>query len=443
VAQASDIPEGYKATELDVLPEEWNIVAINEIAEKMRSGGTPSRKNPEYWGGSIPFVLIEDMTSANLFIDKTKETINENGLQNSSAWIVPPNSLLLSMYATIGATAINTIPLATNQAILAIIPKSNFDIIFLAYSLQFHSQRLASQNVQSTQKNVNKGIVASFQIPLPPLPEQRAIAHVLRTVQEAKEKTDAVIAATKALKAAMMKHLFTYGPVPLEEVEKVVLRETEIGPVPEVWEISTLGKIAHIGNGSTPKRDNSAYWENGTIPWITSTRVHDSIISQADYFITELAVRECHLPLVKKGSLVVAITGQGKTLGNTALIAIDTRINQHLAYVEFNDDTVVSEFMLRFMQSRYQQLREVSHASGSTKGALTCGFLKTFPVPLPPKNEQKQITTILSTIDQKIAAEESRRQALDTLFTTLLHDLMTAKIRVKDMVPMTESATGK
>ncbi|MCX6690673.1 MAG: restriction endonuclease subunit S [Methanoregula sp.] len=200
--------------------------------------------------------------------------------------------------------------------------------------------------------------------------------------------------------------------------------------MPEGWEISTLGKIAYVGNGSTPKRDNPAYWENGTIPWITSTKVHDSIITQADFFVTELAVRECHLPLVKKGSLVVAITGQGKTLGNTALVSFDTRVNQHLAYVKFNDDSVVSEFMLKFMQSRYQQLRDVSHSAGSTKGALTCGFLKTYPVPLPSKNVQMQIAQILSALDQKLAAEQSRKEALDTLFTSLLHDLMTAKIRV-------------
>ncbi len=87
-------------------------------------------------------------------------------------------------------------------------------------------------------------------IPLPPLPEQHAIATTLRTVQEAKEKTDAVIAATKALKAAMMKHLFTYGPVPPEDAERVALRETGIGPVPEDWEIRTVnelfGSYAHI-----------------------------------------------------------------------------------------------------------------------------------------------------------------------------------------------------
>ena len=173
------LPQGYRMTELGPLPEEWEVVRLGEVAEKMKAGGTPRRSVKEYWGGNIPFVLIEDMTSCNLYLSKTKETITEEGLNSSSAWLVPPNTILLSMYATIGETAINTIPVTTNQAILAIIPKDNFDTVFGAYILKYNDQRLIMQNIQSTQKNVNKGIVDNFKIPLPPLPEQQKIAAVL------------------------------------------------------------------------------------------------------------------------------------------------------------------------------------------------------------------------------------------------------------------------
>ena len=93
-------------------------------------------------------------------------------------------------------------------------------------------------------------------ITLPPLPEQHAIATTLRTVQEAKEKNRCGdLAATKALKAAMMKHLFTYGPVPLEDAGKVALKETEIGPVPEVWEIRQLSSLFDIEHGYSFKSE--------------------------------------------------------------------------------------------------------------------------------------------------------------------------------------------
>ncbi|HIH36535.1 MAG TPA: hypothetical protein HA232_01340, partial [Methanocellales archaeon] len=107
-------PEGLNSP-----PEEWGVVKVSKVSKKMKAGGTPRRSNKEYWhNGTVPFVLIEDMTSCGLYLDKTKEFVTTKGIENSSAWIVPNNSLLLSMYATIGETAINKIPLATNQAIL-------------------------------------------------------------------------------------------------------------------------------------------------------------------------------------------------------------------------------------------------------------------------------------------------------------------------------------
>jgi type I restriction enzyme S subunit len=280
-----------------------------------------------------------------------------------------------------------------------------------------------------------------LRILLPPLAEQHAITHVLRTVQQAKEVTAQVIAAARQLKQSLMRHLFTYGPVPFDQADRVPLKETEIGPVPEHWEIVRLGDFARIGNGSTPKRTNESYWQDGTIPWLTSGKVHERIIRQADEFVTEKARQECHLPVVKKGSVVVAITGQGKTLGNAALVDFDTCVSQHLAYIQPQKE-IHTPFVLAFLHQRYSHRRQISSAGGSTKGALTCAFLKAYPMPHPPLEQQYKIASMIEAVEQKLKSEEARLQALDTLFQTLLHDLMTGKVRIHD-VPAFARARGE
>jgi type I restriction enzyme S subunit len=285
---------------------------------------------------------------------------------------------------------------------------------------------------KTTIPNLSKSRLASFPVPLPPLPEQRAIARVLRTIQRAMEATDRAIAAAQELKKSLMRHLFTYGPVPVDQVDQVRLKETEIGPVPEHWEVVTLGDVAAIGNGSTPKRTNLAYWEKGSTPWLTSGKVHEVVIRWPDQFVTERALEECHLPLVPKGSVVIAITGQGKTLGNAALVTFHTTVSQHLAYLRFKNTQVDPEFVLEYLRLRYDDLRQASRGGGSTKGALTCGFLKSYLLPLPPLEEQSVTAKVLGSTRDKIEMEEKRKGALKELFRTMLHHLMTGKVRVKD-----------
>jgi type I restriction enzyme, S subunit len=289
--------------------------------------------------------------------------------------------------------------------------------------------RLASGAV-NRRRSIKKDDFLQIEVTIPPLAEQRAVAQVLRKVQEATRATEQVIAATRQLKQSLMRHLFTCGPVPIEQSGRVELKETEVGSIPKHWDMVRLGNVARVGNGSTPKRTTSAYWDGGTIPWLTSGKVYERIIRRADEFVTEQARTECHLPLVKRDSVVVAITGQGKTLGHAALVAFDTCISQHLAYLQFQDRRVVPEYVLAFLQTRYAHFRQISSGGGSTKGALTCGFLKTYPLPLPPREEQGLVARTLDAVERKLEAEQARVTALHALFQTLLHNLMTGRVRV-------------
>ena len=270
--------------------------------------------------------------------------------------------------------------------------------------------------------------IREFEVSAFTLGEQQRIADILWLIHEAGSQSEALVEEGQALKRAAMQTLFTRG------LRGEAQRETEIGSIPESWDVVQLGTLGKIGNGSTPRKATSEYWTGGTYPWLTSAKVYDRNIVEADQFVTEFALAKCHLPCIKPGAVLIAITGQGKTLGHCAVLCIEATINQHLAYIQVDTTAAHPSFVRGYLETQYDFFRQVGMSGGSTKGALTCAFLRGFSVPLPPTlNEQDEIVTILNTIDRKIDLHRRKRAVLDDLFKALLHKLMTGEIRVSDL----------
>lgn len=272
--------------------------------------------------------------------------------------------------------------------------------------------------------------VKNRKIPLPPLPEQHRIAAVLSAVQDAKEKTEAVIAAAKSLKKSLMRHLFTYGHVPAGEAESVPLKEIEIGLVPEGWLLDVIGNRTKLSSGGTPNRGTPEYWQNGTIPWVKTGEIDYRLIIDTEEKITKIGMDNSSAKLFPKGTLLIALYGQGITRGRVAILGMGAATNQACAAI-FPSEEIIVEFLFYYLQYSYNKIREMSH--GAQQKNLSAQIVKTFPVVIPGIDEQNQIIEILSTVDKKIEAEENKKKALDELFKSLLHNLMTGKIRVNHL----------
>jgi type I restriction enzyme S subunit len=309
--------------------------------------------------------------------------------------------------------------------------RDDVDARFYVYFLQSAFTQLGifeGAGNKTTIPNLSRNRLAGLQVPHPPVAEQRSIAGALAKVREAIGIHNRAMSTAQELKRAAMRELFTRG------LRGEPQKDTEIGPVPESWSVVPLGLLGKIGNGSTPKKTIPAYWDGGTFPWLTSAKVYDREIEAADQFVTDVALAECHLPRVQPGAVLIAIPGQGKTLGHCAVLKIEASINQHLAYLQTNTSQAEPGFVRGYLEIRYEYLRQVASGGGSTKGALTCAFLKDFPIPLPPTlDEQREIVTILDAIDRKIDLHRKKRAVLEELFKALLHKLMTGEIRVDQL----------
>ncbi|PMQ02374.1 MAG: restriction endonuclease [Dictyoglomus sp. NZ13-RE01] len=414
---------GFKETEIGLIPEDWEVVRLKDVAVYMKAGGTPRRTVKDYWNGDIPFVKIEDITSSNKYILTTKEYITKKGLENSSAWLVPENSILLSMYASIGEVALTKFPVATNQAILAIIPNTDkVSIDFLYYSLKFHEEKLSSYTVQTTQKNVNKAITENLLIPLPPLDEQKKIAKVLDKIQQAIEIQDKIIENTKNLKKSLMQKLFTEGLYGEEQ------KETEIGLIPKSWEVVRLGEVAVLNLGRTPDRSIKKYWENGSIPWVKIQDLNNNIIYDTSEKISDIAFKEKFgNKFVPQGTILLSFK---LTIGRVGILGIDAVHHEGIVSLFLNEDKVNKEFLFFLLQNMDYNDYIDNYVKGKT---LNKEKLKILPIPLPPLEEQKEIAHILSTVDKKIEIEQKRKEVLKRLFKTMLHKLMTGEIRLKEI----------
>jgi len=418
------LESGFKETEIGLIPEDWEVVKLGDIVN-FKIGRTPPRKNKDYWtNGKYYWVSISDMK--NPYINNTSEMVSEKAHKEIfKEKLTPAGTLLMSFKLTIGRTVILNVDAYHNEAIISIFPKENKVLKeFLFYYLPaVDYSNLQDKVVKGNTLNTSK--LNKIPIPLPPLDEQKAIADILSTVQNAIEKTEKVINATKQLKKSMMKHLFTYGAVAVDEIDRVKLKESEIGLIPEHWEVVRLGEVAEISSGGSAPQGKK-YFE-GNSPFIRVQHLdNDNYKVKGCDYITDEAVKKYKLKLYPKDTIIFPKSGASIYLEKRAKLPFDAYIVSHLMAVRSKSRLLLQDYLFFNLVSK-----KLSKDKADNYPTLNISEISQIPIPLPPLDEQQKIANILTTIDQKIQAEEKKKTALKNLFKTLLRQLMTGKIRVK------------
>ena len=342
--------------------------------------------------------------------------------------IAKKDDILISVRAPVGDVNITLDELCIGRGLAAIRCKpAKLQNLFLFYYMKLIAKKLENIASGSTFKAIRKPELEALELRLPPLSEQKKIAQVLSTVDQASEKVGEAIEKTQRLKRGLMHELLTRG------IGHKEFKETEIGMIPKNWEARKIEKICiDFVSGGTPSTSNKKYW-NGEIPWMTSAFITEREIKTGQRYITKEGLRNSATNVVPKDNLVVA-TRVG--IGKAAINRVDLAISQDLTGMIIDKKQAYPDFLYWALTNSETKLRSL--AQGSTiKGILREGLGK-IKLPLPPLAEQQEIAEILSSVDKRVEALRSKKEKLEKVKKRLMEDLLTGRVRV---IPLIEKET--
>ncbi len=380
----------------------WRECKLGDVATRMTSGGTPSTSKSEYYDGNIPWLNTKEIKNCRIFT--TEKTITDLGLQNSSAKWIDENSVIVAMYgATAGKVAINKIPLTTNQACCNItLDSTKADYNFIYYLLLNSFDRLDNMTSGAAQQNLNVGLISNFDISLPPLEEQKAIAEVLSSLDD---KIDLLHRQNKTL----------------EELAQTLFRQWFIEEAKEEWEEKPLSQIADFLNGLAcqkfpPRNDIDK------LPVLKIKDLKDGISENSDYATSdvkpEYIVNNGDVIFAWSASLMVKIWDGKQCV-----------LNQHLFKVTSKD--FPKWFYYHWCKFHLDNFIAISSAHATTMGHIKRGDLDEAICVIPSELELQDMNEKMSPLIEKLENNSKQIQTLENLRDTLLPKLLSGEARVK------------
>lgn len=407
------------------IPLGWSIKQIKDIG-KCVTGTTPKTNEPEYYSSSdYDFLSPADLGNSKYIYNSNKK-VSKKGIEVSRS--IPKNTVLcVCIGSSIGKVGLSWHEKScTNQQINSIICNNFFDSQFIYYLLLYYSDYWKSSATFSTVPILNKGRFEEIIIPIcDDIEEQRKIAAVLSLVQNAIAQQEQLITLTTELKTALMQQLFTKGTC--DEPQKI----TEIGLIPESWEILPLEKLClkivdcpH----STPD------FKPTGIRCIKNVNLRNGFFVDEPAFYTS---EEDYKERIKRGEPQEndVLFSREAPVGESCLVPQGLRMSlgQRMMLLRTDQKLLNSYFLGQLFYSPSVKLRMKSLEKGATAKHLNLADVKSLKISKPPKQEQIEISNLLNLLDIKLINHKNKKQQLKDLFRTLLHQLMTAQIRVDDL----------
>ena len=304
-----------------------------------------------------------------------------------------------------------------------------FGVYWLWYAFDVANLYFGRGNV-TTIPNLSQSKLAELPMALPPLPEQKKIAHILSTVQRAIEAQERIIQTTTELKKALMHKLFTEG------LRNEPQKQTEIGPVPESWDVVELGSLFEKQPQNGIYKHNREYGSGTQILRIDEFSNDGDVVNKAGNLVT-LTRSEIETYGLEPGDIVINRVNSLSHLGKTALIgeiSDEMVFESNMMRFSVDESQVLKEYVFKFLNSQLTKQQIIGAAKRAVaQSSINQGDVKSIIVSKPSLKEQEEVVKVLNATEARIARAADKEAVLQDLFRTFLHELMTAKTRVHDL----------
>ena len=399
--------------------EEYDRIEIQHICSNICSGGTPKSTVEEYYGGTIPWLNTKEINFNRIY--KTEKTITDEGLNNSSAQWIPAKSVIVAMYgATAGKTAITQIPLTTNQACCNLtIDSTKADYRFVFYALCNDYAYLASLANGGAQQNLNAQQIREFEIPYPSIEEQECIADILSSLDDKIELNRWINDNLEQQAQALFKSWF----VDFEPFKKGKFIDSELGMIPEGWQVEELGNITNSITEKVGKRTD--------IKVLSPVNTGDLLLSE-EYFTKQVYSKNL-AKYIMVAPNDFAYNPARINIGSIGMNTFDFSGCVSPVYVVFRCEKEYHHFFNIFKATKNFKEEVNTRAIGGVRQTLSYKDFSLIKIVYPPKEVVNQFNKIYSHIMTLIKKNVLENKRLHQTRDTLLPKLMSGELKINDI----------
>lgn len=439
--------EEFKDSNIDwigPIPNYWQSYKLKHVINEFIAGGTPKSSNDAFWdenNNGIPWIAIGDMTD-NDYVNSTVKSITREGLADKNLRILKKGTLIYSIFASLGKTAILNIDATTNQAILGLITSTKIDVKYLKYYLEALKGTISRFSNENTQENLNSNIVKNMEIAMPEsLEEQKQIVNYL---DKQTAKIDATIAKNKELielleekRVALINQVVTKGLNP--DVSMKYSGVEWIGKIPEHWNIMKLKHHGFVLGGYAFK---SGDFTDSGVKVVKITNVQSLKFDWSECFYLPKSYLHEHSEFkINKGDIIFALTRPIISTGIKAAIFDENEpalANQRTGIFKKHSNDLISTFLYYVIYSDYFKEDFKSKITATNQPNISPLDIGEIKLILPSVEEQKQIVSKLDEETKKISEVISKIKEninlLEEYKTSLIHNVVTGKIDVREEV---------